>query len=187
MKKLILLLFIPLVSFSQIPQFPDNTDLFMMDGKIYEESISKYGFGDDVSLRFLKNEVDVFVLIRHYHTDADRDSLINGTLYLGLENGDVVSFEKPFYSEYVNDKAYRASYILTKTELDILKKYDIIFSNYSIHYKSANWFSNSDQIKKVSVYYGMYRDINSMNYNSRYILNEFLKWKSKIGPFDLFL
>jgi len=177
MKKLILLLlFIPLVSFGQSDYYAsDNYSRILLGDKSYEMSSSKKSVPGGSTLSFIKNKDDIFILIIHNDNDANYSSLINGTLYLGLENGEVISFEKPFYTDYVNNRNFRASYILTKKEIDIFKRHDIIALDYSVYHKNSSWIFDSTQMEKINVTFFKYWEIDSFNYSSIYILSEFLK------------
>ena len=127
------------------------------------------------TLSFIKNKDDIFILIIHNDNDANYSSLINGTLYLGLENGEVISFEKPFYTDYVNNSNFRASYILTKKEIDIFKRHDIIALDYSVYHKNSSWIFDSTQIEKINVTFLKYWGNGALQMSSIYILSEFLK------------
>ena len=177
-KRILLLLFIPLVSFGQSDYYASDNysnSRILLEDKSYEMSSSKKSVPGGSNLSFIKNKDDIFILITHNDNDANYSSLINGTLYLGLENGEVISFEKPFYTDYVNNRNFRASYILTKKEIDIFKRHDIIALDYSVYHKNSSWIFDSTQMEKINVTFFKYWEIDSFNYSSIYILSEFLK------------
>ena len=178
MKQLILLLLlIPLVSFGQtIDDYASTNYKTLLGDKIYEQSWTKQSSPEGSTLRFIKNKDDIFILITHKDNEANYSSLINGTLYLGLDNGEVISFEKPFYSDYINNRNFRASYILTKKEIDMFKRHDIIALDYSVYHKNSSWIFDSTRIEKIYVTFFKFTPNNGLyNYSSTYILSRFLK------------
>ena len=113
MKKLILLLLlIPLVSFGQtIDDYASTNYKTLLGDKIYEQSWTKQSSPEGSTLRFIKNKDDIFILITHKDNEANYSSLINGTLYLGLDNGEVISFENLQLSSTIYDLPF--SYLVS--------------------------------------------------------------------------
>ena len=97
MKKLILLLlFIPLVSFGQ--------DLAFIGEKSYPSTV-EFGFDNSEALlfvQFIKDNENINIVVKTFYGGAG-DPKINGKLVLYLDNGDVIVSDKPTYKDYVDN------------------------------------------------------------------------------------
>ena len=118
MKKLILLLlFIPLISFSQ--------DLFFMGESSFNSTksivLASETYGENLTILFANNADSKYIV-------AQRESILNykfsGKLIIYLNNGDVISLLEPSASDYVN-KTSTGMFALTNEVIDKLKKTNI--------------------------------------------------------------
>tara|TARA_X000000950_G_C13878880_1_gene646009 strand:+ start:222 stop:683 length:462 start_codon:yes stop_codon:yes gene_type:complete len=124
MKKLVLLLFIPLISFSQ------DYLVFVGDKSYPSTQIIEFeNKEDDVYISFVKTDNGDALYIQTYYL-FDPAS-IHKQLTLYLENGDALVSKKASKTDYV-DKNCIAIYPLTKEDVSILKEKKLIQVRFTI-------------------------------------------------------
>tara|TARA_B100001057_G_scaffold499119_1_gene608610 strand:+ start:2264 stop:2767 length:504 start_codon:yes stop_codon:yes gene_type:complete len=126
MKKLILLLlFIPLVSFGQ--------DLAFIGEKSYP-STPEFRLAhqyDDLYISFIEFENDIHVIVKTEYIYDSYNPTINGKLILYLDDGNVVISEKPEYTDYV-DESCISRYPLDTEQVENLIESNINTIRYNI-------------------------------------------------------
>ncbi len=126
MKKLILLLlFFPLISFSQNLTFIGensypSTEEFDFDNK-----------EDDLFVTFLKDNDKIMVMLKTLDVLAYKNPSINGKMLVYLDDGKVISVSKPSYRDYV-DKFCISIYPLTKSDTDAIINSNINSIRYAL-------------------------------------------------------
>ena len=125
MKKLILLLLIPLFSLGQ-------DYLVFLGDKSYQSSVgfifdNQY---DDVNLSFVKTEQGTAVYLNTFYL-YDENAKIRKQLSLFLDNGDVIKSERAYKTDYV-DKHCISLYLITENDVSKLKQHNLIRIRYTI-------------------------------------------------------
>jgi hypothetical protein len=117
MKKLILLLFIPFISFSQ--------NLTFIGENSYPSTI-EFEFENkerDLFITFLKDNENTLIMLKTKNVLDYKEPTIDGKMIIYLDNGKVISSSTPNYKDYV-DYFCISIYPLNKSDID-----DIINSN----------------------------------------------------------
>ena len=130
MKKLILLLlFIPLISFGQ--------ELFFIGESSYQ-STQKYVlksdvFGEDLTILFAKNNDSKYIVVQ---TDRLLELKFGDKLLIYLNNGDIISLTSPYKTDYVN-RTTTGMYLLSDENVNKLKEININSIAYSLKYPNT--------------------------------------------------
>ena len=149
MKKLILLLFIPLASFSQ--------DYLAFVGDKSYPSTESFTFDnryDDVFVSFVKtdNGDGIYLQTNYIYDDNPK---INKILTLYLGNGDVLTSKSAMVTDYV-DKDCMSIYPLTKEDISALKEEKLIQVRFTIspsasYGQDINRFARTDEDTRESL------------------------------------
>ena len=143
-KLLVLLLFIPLISFSQ-------DYLIFVGDKSYSSTkpIEFENAKDDVYISFVKTDEGDALYIQTYY--LYEPASINKQLALYLGNGDVLTSKKASKTDYVDDNCI-AIYPLTKEDVSALKEQQLIQVRFTISQtyasgggKDVNRFASTDE------------------------------------------
>jgi len=128
MKKLILLLFIPLLSIGQ------DYRAYIADKSYPSTKFYKLeGDKQDINLSFVKTEIGFAVLLKtHYYFNPHiEDVLIRKKLSLFLSNGDVINSEKTSANDY-EDESLISLYPITETDIAKLIVHNLNRVRYTI-------------------------------------------------------
>ena len=124
-KLLILLLFIPLISFSQNLTFIGENSYF---------STEEFDFDNNETalfVTFLKDNDKTMIMLKTLDVLAYKNPSINGKMIIYLEDGNVLSASKPTYRDYV-DKFCISIYPLTKSDVDAIINSNINSIRYAL-------------------------------------------------------
>ena len=155
MKKLILLLlFIPLVSFGQ--------DLFFIGESSYQSN-EKYVlksdiYGEDLTIFFAKNNESKYIVAQ---TDRVLEYKFVDKLLVYLDNGDIISLTSPVKTDYVNETT-TGMYLLSDENVNKLKR----ISMHSIAY-SLRYANNTNEKFMAKVY------SKATSYDTTFLLKDF--------------
>ena len=126
MKKIIILLiFIPLISFSQ--------NLTFIGENSYQSS-EEFDFDNwenDLFVTFLKDNDKIMVMLKTLDVLDYKNPSINGKMLVYLDDGKVLSVSKPTYRDYV-DNFCISIYPLTKSDVDAIINSNINSIRYAL-------------------------------------------------------
>ena len=144
MKKLLVLLLLPLFSFSQ-------DYLVFVGDKSYPSSkpIEFENNKNNVWISFVKTDDEDAIYLNSYFFEA---ASINKQLVLYLGNGDVITSEKAYKTDYVDENCI-SLYPLTKEDISALKEHRLVQVRFtitinfgvSIREKDINRFASTDK------------------------------------------
>jgi hypothetical protein len=122
--KWLILLFIPLISFSQ--------DLFFMGESSYQSTksgvLESEIYGENLTVLFAKNNDSKYIVVQ---TRRILDYRFINKLTIYLNNGDVISINEPYNTDYVNETS-TGMFSLTDKNVDKLKNTNINSIGYSL-------------------------------------------------------
>ena len=138
MKKLILLLlFIPLISFSQEYFFMGNNSYITSNPSALETNSSS-SVDSDMFFRYVKDKKnDIYIVLKSEYV---LKSFITNEIFIYLKNGNIIEIPVPFESDYI-DGMMISMYQLTDESISKITASEI----HSIRY------TNSSSTKKITV------------------------------------
>ena len=127
MKKLIILLLLPLFSFSQLAfigekSYP-STDVYEFENR-----------DRDLYVSFLKDDDKVMVMLKTLDVLDYKDPTINGKMLIYLNDGKVITSSRPTHRDYVNEFCI-SIYPLTKSDTDAITNSNINSIRYALEDK----------------------------------------------------